>query len=256
MIDNVSFALEPGSLTALVGPNGAGKSTLLHLLQGRLKPASGSVDSGGSIALMPQRAAIDWTFPITVAQMVELGRQKGGAISTDAALQQVGLNELASRRLNRLSGGQQQRALLARTLMQEAPILLLDEPCSAIDPPTREQLLGLMRRLAETGHTLLVSSHDWGEALDAYDRVIVLDRNVLADGTPDDVRHRLREMTSMGNHCLNHDHFILQDLELFERLLQPLLIHGKLVLYLLHFVLIEIVALADHCNILGIVLVD
>ena len=201
VIDNVSFALEPGSLTALVGPNGAGKSTLLHLLQGRLKPASGSVDSSGSIALMPQRAAIDWTFPITVAQMVELGRQKGGAISTDAALQQVGLNELASRRLNRLSGGQQQRALLARTLMQEAPILLLDEPCSAIDPPTREQLLGLMRRLAETGHTLLVSSHDWGEALDAYDRVIVLDRNVLADGTPDDVRHRLREMTSMGNHC-------------------------------------------------------
>ena len=201
VIDNVSFALKPGSLTALVGPNGAGKSTLLHLIQGRLKPASGSVDCSGSIALMPQRAAIDWTFPITVAQMVELGRQKGGAISTDAVLQQVGLNELASRRLNRLSGGQQQRALLARTLMQEAPILLLDEPCSAIDPPAREQLLRLMRRLAETGHTLLVSSHDWGQALDAYDRVIVLDGEVLADGTPDDVRHRLREMTSMGNHC-------------------------------------------------------
>lgn len=201
VIDKVSFALEPGSLTALVGPNGAGKSTLLHLIQGRLKPASGSVESSGSIALMPQRAAIDWTFPITVAQMVELGRQKGGAISSDAVLQQVGLNELASRRLNRLSGGQQQRALLARTLMQEAPILLLDEPCSAIDPPAREQLLGLMRRLAETGHTLLVSSHDWGQALDAYDRVIVLDGEVLADGTPDDVRHRLREMTSMGNHC-------------------------------------------------------
>ena len=201
VVDNVSFALEPGSLTALVGPNGAGKSTLLHLIQGRLKPASGSVDCSGSIALMPQRAAIDWTFPITVAQMVELGRQKGGAISTDAVLQQVGLNDLASRRLNRLSGGQQQRALLARTLMQEAPILLLDEPCSAIDPPAREQLLRLMRRLAETGHTLLVSSHDWGQALDAYDRVIVLDGEVLADGTPDDVRHRLREMTSMGNHC-------------------------------------------------------
>ena len=196
---------------ALVGPNGAGKSTLLHALEGHLPVTSGVIELSGSpltpalarhqIALMPQRGAIDWTFPITVAQMVELGRQKGGATSTDAALQQVGLNDLASRRLNRLSGGQQQRALLARTLMQEAPILLLDEPCSAIDPPTREQLLGLMRRLAETGHTLLVSSHDWGEALDAYDRVIVLDRNVLADGTPDDVRHRLREMTSMGNHC-------------------------------------------------------
>ena len=200
-IDDVDFSVNAGELRCLIGPNGAGKSTLLHLLQGRLKPASGSVNSSGSIALMPQRAAIDWTFPITVAQMVELGRQTRGKTSTDAALQQVGLNDLASRRLNRLSGGQQQRALLARTLMQEAPILLLDEPCSAIDPPTREQLLGLMRRLAETGHTLLVSSHDWGQALDAYDRVIVLDGNVLADGTPDDVRHRLREMTSMGNHC-------------------------------------------------------
>ena len=202
VIDNVSFALEPGSLTALVGPNGAGKSTLLHLLQGRLKPASGSVDSSGSIALMPQRAAIDWTFPITVAQMVELGRQKGGATSTDAALQQVGLNDLASRRLNRLSGGQQQRALLARTLMQDAEILLLDEPCSAIDPPAREQLLGLMRRQAEAGHALIVSSHDWGPALDAYDQVIVLDGELLAYGTPEEVRHRLSDLTCMmGNHC-------------------------------------------------------
>ncbi|WP_392351287.1 metal ABC transporter ATP-binding protein [Parasynechococcus sp.] len=201
VIDQVSFDLEPGSLTALVGPNGAGKSTLLHLLQGRLKPSSGSVVSDGAIALMPQRAAIDWTFPITVNQMVDLGRAAGSKGSATSCLDQVGLADLGARRLNQLSGGQQQRALLARTLVQNADILLLDEPCSAIDPPTREQLLGLMRSLAEAGQTLLISSHDWGQALDAYDRVIVLDGTTLAIGTPDDVRQRLSDMTCMGNHC-------------------------------------------------------
>ena len=202
VIQGVSLALEGGSLTALVGPNGAGKSTLLHLLKGQLKPASGSVDSSGGIALMPQRAAIDWSFPITVTQFVELGRQQAGGISTGECLNRVGLEELANRRLNRLSGGQQQRALLARTLRQNAQILLLDEPCSAIDPPAREQLLGLMRRQAQTGHTLLVSSHDWGQALDAYDRVIVLDGELLAYGTPEEVRHRLSDLTCMmGSHC-------------------------------------------------------
>lgn len=201
MIDQVSFDLEPGSLTALVGPNGAGKSTLLHLLQGRLEASAGSVEAQGTIALMPQRAAIDWSFPITVSDMVDLGRQRGAKASTALCLDQVGLEGVGQRRLNQLSGGQQQRALLARTLIQNADILLLDEPCSAIDPPAREQLLGLMRRLAEAGHTLLISSHDWGQALDAYDRVIVLDGTMLAIGTPEDVRHRLSDMTCMGNHC-------------------------------------------------------
>lgn len=201
VIDQVSFDLEPGSLTALVGPNGAGKSTLLHLLQGRLQPTSGSVVSDGSIALMPQRAAIDWTFPISVNQMVDLGRPAGSKGSTTSWLDQVGLEDLGARRLNQLSGGQQQRALLARTLAQNADILLLDEPCSAIDPPTREQLLALTRARAEAGQTLLISSHDWGRALDAYDRVIVLDRTMLAMGTPDEVRQKLSDMTCMGNHC-------------------------------------------------------
>jgi zinc/manganese transport system ATP-binding protein len=79
-------------------------------------------------------------------------------------------------------------------------MLLLDEPCAAIDPPSRDQLLLLMRQLADTGHTLLVSSHDWGEALDSYDRVIVLDRRVLADGPPSEVRRALTGLVNPGNH--------------------------------------------------------
>ena len=143
---------------------------------------------------MPQRGRIDWSFPITVHQFVDLGsinRSSQPCCNRDAALQRVGLLELSARRLDALSGGQQQRALLARTLVQASQIMLLDEPCAAIDPPSREQLLRQMRQLADSGLTLLVSSHDWGPALDHYDRVIVLDGRVLADGPPEQVRREL-----------------------------------------------------------------
>ena len=158
---------------------------------------------------MPQRAAIDWTFPITVRDMVRLGqtnkRRKDNSQDTTTAetlLERVGMGEMRGRRLNQLSGGQQQRVLLARALMQQSDVLLLDEPCSAIDPPSREHLLGVMRQQASSGQTLLVSSHDWGSALDSYDRVVVLDRRVLAAGSPAEVRDQLNDMAClMGSHC-------------------------------------------------------
>lgn len=206
MIADVNLELKPGTLTALVGPNGAGKSTLLHLLQGRLNPTGGSVQCNGSIALMPQRASIDWSFPITVSEMVNLGKtsstQKNEAPPTEAVLERLGIKEMGRRRLSQLSGGQQQRVLLARALMQHSDVLLLDEPCSAIDPPTREHLLDVMRQQASSGQTLLISSHDWGSALDRYDRVIVLDRQILADGTPNSVREKLTDISCMmGTNC-------------------------------------------------------
>ena len=161
-VDRVNLQLQAGTLTALVGPNGAGKSTLLHLLEGRLKPSQGMVNSSKPIGLMPQRAAIDWSFPITARDMVQLGApRKGKTTATDHCdqlLERVGMGTMGSQRLNQLSGGQQQRVLLARALMQQTEILLLDEPCSAIDPPTREHLLKVMRDQAEAGQTLLVSS--------------------------------------------------------------------------------------------------
>ena len=205
-IQDVNLDLKAGTLTALVGPNGAGKSTLLHLLQGRLSGTKGHVDCQCEIALMPQRAAIDWSFPITVKQMVKLGQScranHANILSIDAALERVGMVEMASRRLSRLSGGQQQRVLLARALMQQTGVLLLDEPCSAIDPPTREYLLTVMRQQAKEGQTLLVSSHDRGSALDSYDQVIVLDQTVLASGTPQQVREKLTDLTCMmGSTC-------------------------------------------------------
>ena len=202
VLDDVSLTLEAGTLTALVGANGAGKSTLLHLLQGRLIPFAGMVACDGMpiqscrdrVVLMPQRGRIDWSFPITVREFVALGAMGNssfGCCDQEAALQRVGLESLATRRLDALSGGQQQRALLARTLVQPSRVLLLDEPCAAIDPPSRGQLIALMRQLADAGQTLLVSNHDWGSALDLYDRVIVLDGRVVADGAPQQVRSML-----------------------------------------------------------------
>ena len=210
VLSDINLSLSPGTLTALVGPNGAGKSTLLHLLQGQLEPGSGSVELDGrpigtcrpQVALMPQRGEINWHFPITVGEMVALGRlaeRRPGCCDVAAALERVGLQELASRRLDGLSGGQQQRALLARALVQPARILLLDEPTAAIDPPSREAFLELMRHLCLGGMTLLVSGHDWGKALHRYDRVVVLDNTILADGSPDAVQTTLGAVT-MGNH--------------------------------------------------------
>jgi len=205
-VDRVNLQLQAGTLTALVGPNGAGKSTLLHLLEGRLKPSQGTVNSNKQIGLMPQRAAIDWSFPITASDMVQLGGAKKGKATAEnhceQLLERVGMGAMGSRRLNQLSGGQQQRVLLARALMQQTEILLLDEPCSAIDPPTREHLIKVMRDQAEAGQTLLVSSHDWGSALDSYDQVVVMDGQILASGSPSSVREKLSDLTCMmGSHC-------------------------------------------------------
>ena len=201
-LSKVSLKLEPGTLTALVGPNGAGKSTLLSLLQGNSKPDKGEITVGGKplinnrsqVALMPQRGKLNWNFPITVQGLVSLGRvnhSKSTCCELEAALQRVGISHLAKRRLDALSGGQQQRALLAKTLMNPAKIFLLDEPCSAFDPPAKEDFLLIIRQLADSGLTVFVSSHDWGTSLNSYDKVVVLDKIILASGNPQEVQEKL-----------------------------------------------------------------
>ncbi len=212
VLKDISLELKSGTLTALVGPNGAGKSTLLRLLQGQSLPDEGEIlldenpleKNRRQVALMPQRSSINWNFPITVEELVALGQINAANKScceTEASLQRVGLSAIAKKRLDALSGGQQQRALLAKTLAQNASIFLLDEPCAALDPPSRDQFLLIVRQLAQAGLTIVVSSHDWGQALNAYDKVITLDRTVLAFGTPDEVQSKLQSISTMGNHC-------------------------------------------------------
>jgi zinc/manganese transport system ATP-binding protein len=204
VLAEVSFSLGPGSLTALLGPNGAGKSTLLKLLLGQLTPSLGKVLWDGRamapcrprLALVPQRSAIQWQMPITVRELVALGKLAGPAAGpladTAEALQSMGLASLAETRLSRLSGGQQQRALLARALLQQAELLVLDEPFTYLDPPTRQQLLVVLRQQAAQGRVVLVSSHDWGDSLQGYDRALFLDTTLLADDRPDLVLGRLQ----------------------------------------------------------------
>ena len=204
-LSKVSLKLEKGTLTALVGPNGAGKSTLLSLLQGSSKPDQGEITVDGKplrnnrsqVALMPQRGKLNWSFPITVEGLVSLGRvnySKSTCCELEAALQRVGISHLAKRRLDALSGGQQQRALLAKTLMNPAKIFLLDEPCSAFDPPAKEDFLLIIRQLADSGLTVFVSSHDWGTSLNSYDKVVVLDKIILASGNPEEVQEKLNSI--------------------------------------------------------------
>ena len=213
VLEDVSLTLEKGSITALVGPNGAGKSSLLKLLQGQSEPNTGQITIDGNplsksrdeIALMPQRSSINWDFPITVEGLVSLGlineTQRSTCCGIEASLQRVGISEIANKRLDSLSGGQQQRALLAKTLMRQASIFLLDEPCSSLDPPTREQFLVIIRQLANAGLTFFVSSHDWGTSLNTYDKVVALDQTVLASGSPKEVKEKLNSINCMGNYC-------------------------------------------------------
>tara|TARA_Y100001968_G_scaffold81763_1_gene72862 strand:- start:1704 stop:2408 length:705 start_codon:yes stop_codon:yes gene_type:complete len=213
VLDGISIDLVPGTLTALVGPNGAGKSTLLSILQGQNQPEKGEVTIDGQplshsrskVALMPQRGKLNWGFPITVEGLVSLGRvnhARSTCCELEAALQRVGISDLAKRRLDSLSGGQQQRALLAKTLMTPAKIFLLDEPCSALDPPARDDFLLIIRQLADAGLSLFISSHDWGTSLNAYDKVIALNKTILASGTPKVVQTKLDSISCMrGDYC-------------------------------------------------------
>jgi ABC-type Mn2+/Zn2+ transport system ATPase subunit len=174
----LSVRIPAGARVALVGPNGAGKSTFLKTAAGLLRPCAGTLAVFGRppgccrrlVAYLPQRAELDWRFPISVRRLVltgryaalgwfrRPGRQDRAAVAT--ALARMGLTGLADCPIGRLSGGQQQRVLLARMLVQEASLLLLDEPLTAVDAETRTAVLGVLDELAVAGRTCVVATHD------------------------------------------------------------------------------------------------
>jgi len=170
----VSGSFARGSMTAVAGPNGAGKSTLIKGIMGLLRPLSGSVHIAGAgrrrLAWLPQAAELDRTFPITVLDMVALGawRRVGpwrrfGAVETARvwqALEAVGLAAEAGRLVGALSGGQMQRALFARLLLQDAQVLLLDEPLAAVDSHTADTLMQLLCAWHREGRTVVAVLHD------------------------------------------------------------------------------------------------
>ena len=187
-----------GSLMAVVGPNGAGKSTLLKGIVGTLKPLEGRIRLAGSgIAYLPQAAEIDRSFPLSVYDLVAMGLWSraglfGGISRQDRtrieeALAAVGLIGLERRPLSTLSGGQMQRALFARLLLQDAPVILLDEPFTAIDARTTADLLDIVRRWHQEARTVVTVLHDIDMVKRAFPQTLLIAREPVAWGATAEV---------------------------------------------------------------------
>ena len=198
-VHHLSGTIAPGALLAVVGPNGAGKSTLIKALAGLLAPIGGHIDglAGQRVAYLPQQAALERGFPIGVGEFAAMGLwHETGAFGgfsraqrerVRAALAAVGLEGHARQPIDTLSGGQLQRALFARLMLQDAPVLLLDEPFSAIDQRTTVDLLQLLRQWHAAGKTVLAVLHDLHQVRDAFPETLMLAREPVAWGPTDQV---------------------------------------------------------------------
>ncbi|MDR6604514.1 zinc/manganese transport system ATP-binding protein [Achromobacter deleyi] len=199
-LKSVSGRFAPGGMTAVVGPNGAGKSTLIKGIMGVLRPMTGRVRIGGAgrseLAWLPQAAELDRSFPVTVLELVAMGawRRVGGwrryrSEELDRcmdALEMVGLADAAGRGMDTLSGGQMQRTLFARMLVQDSPVLLLDEPFAAVDSHTTDDLMALLCGLHGQGRTIIAVLHDLDLVRDHFPDCLLLCGSVVAWGATED----------------------------------------------------------------------
>jgi len=203
-VHHLNGTLAAGSLTAIVGPNGAGKSTLLKGIIGALVPLQGRIDieagaagSPPNLAYLPQAAALDTSFPLTVFDLVAMGlwREVGafgripgtGQSCVSQAIAAVGLEGFERRSIGSLSGGQMQRVLFARLLLQDADVILLDEPLTAIDSKTAADLIDLVRRWHRESRTVVAVLHDLDVVRDVFPQTLLLAREKIAWGPTDNV---------------------------------------------------------------------
>ncbi len=200
-VHHISGRFEAGSLTAIVGPNGAGKSTLIKAIAGTMKPAAGHVDRGHlapkTLGYLPQAAEIDRSFPLSVADTVAMGAwhsigpfrglSRNLARRTQASLQAVGLDGFEARSIGSLSAGQFQRVLFARLLLQDASVILLDEPFNAIDARTTRDLLELVRVWHGQGRTVIAVLHDIDQVRQHFPQTLLMAREAIAWGATADV---------------------------------------------------------------------
>jgi ABC-type Mn2+/Zn2+ transport system ATPase subunit len=211
-LDGVSIRVDPGARVALLGGNGAGKSTLLKAIVGLVPLAGGGIAIQGApfparrrqVAYLAQQSELDWGFPITVRRFVVTGRyvhlgwlrrpgQEDKRLAIEA-LDRLGIAPLAERQIGQLSGGQRQRVLLARALVQQADIVLLDEPFTAVDAESRAVLVDVLDDLHRRGTTLLIATHDL-EALDLDDLIFLHSGRVL----PPEAWERLHRPPAVWN---------------------------------------------------------
>jgi len=205
VIWDVGFEIPEGSLVGVVGPNGAGKSTLLKAVMDLIPRASGRVSVFGKpyrqsrhrVGYVPQRESVDWDFPVSALDVVVMGlysqigwclpvRKKHRQAAMEA-LSQVGIAELAHRQISQLSGGQQQRTFLARALVQDADLYLMDEPFAAVDAATEKAIVRILTGMKDDGKTAVVIHHDLQTVPEYFDYVILLNMRVVAHGPVADV---------------------------------------------------------------------
>ena len=216
-LDDVSFHLVAGERVAVVGPNGAGKSTLFKVIAGVLGPSAGEVRVAGHgprghicIAYVPQRSQVDLTFPVTVADVVMMGRagrigllRRPGRTDRERvgeALDVVDLTSLAERQIGELSGGQQQRVFIARALAQEAELMLMDEPLAGLDLPAQDEVFRVLDALRQRRVTVMVATHDLNQAAEQFDRILLLSGRLLGAGRAEEVFTPERLQMAYGGH--------------------------------------------------------
>ncbi len=196
VVTGLEFELHEGEAMALLGPNGGGKTTLLRALLGELPALAGELVVDARCATVPQTERSQLDYPVSALDVAAMGslsrlpwwrrpgrRERGAALE---ALAQVDLADLAEETFGRLSGGQRQRVLIARCLVQEAGVLLLDEPFTGLDRPSSERLESLLGRLAGEGRALIIATHDLEQAR-RWDSVLCVNRRQIAVGPPDEV---------------------------------------------------------------------
>ena len=192
-LENFNLDVEVGSLVALVGPNGAGKSTLIKTILKFLKQITGEIKiSKKSLAYVPQRNSVDWDFPTTLFDVVEMGCygrvglfkrvNKEEKVKVLKAIEQVGMLDFKDRQISELSGGQQQRTFIARALVQEADIYLMDEPFQGVDSTTEKSIVDILKKLKSDGKTLLVVHHDLQTVPTYFESVTFINKTVIATG--------------------------------------------------------------------------
>ncbi|MAS34720.1 MAG: ABC transporter [Anaerolineaceae bacterium] len=198
-IEHVDFAVNAGDKVAVIGPNGAGKSTLMKTIMGLLQPRSGEIITRCAMGYVPQHEAVNWDFPVTVRDVVMMGRTRRIGwlrwpgrkhwLAVDSALERVGMADLAGRQIGELSGGQRRRVFIARALAQDVRLLVLDEPFSGVDAAAQADMMDVLDTLQQEGMTILLSTHDLGLAFRRFDRVLAINRHLVAYDAPDEVYH-------------------------------------------------------------------
>lgn len=192
-LENLNLDVEVGSLMALVGPNGAGKSTLIKTILKFLKQITGEIKiNRKTLAYVPQRNSVDWDFPTTLFDVVEMGCygrvglfkrvNKEEKQKVLKAIEQVGMLDFKDRQISELSGGQQQRTFIARALVQEADIYLMDEPFQGVDSTTEKSIVNILKKLKSEGKTLIIVHHDLQTVPTYFESVTFINKTVIASG--------------------------------------------------------------------------